>query len=83
MNSVKDGVMDVLPLTGVLASALAVEIVPAWYTCPSVETRVGRAWTDADLTVAAHEQCAALTEITYGKTKGTNTDTVGFTYSGH
>lgn len=54
------------PLSGVLASALAVEVVCTGDARAPVQARVGGTGADADLTVGAHEGGGAFAEVTCG-----------------
>ena len=56
----------VLPLTGVLPSALAVEVVCTRYTGASVQAGVGGARAYANLTVCPHERHRTLAEVAWG-----------------
>lgn len=52
-----------IPLSRVLPSALAVEVICTRYTSASVQAGVGGTRADANLTVGAHERGSTLTEV--------------------
>lgn len=57
---------DAVPLSRVLPSALAVEVVCTGYTGASIQAGVGGTGAYADLTVGAHEGGRTHTEVSCG-----------------
>lgn len=59
---------ETVPLSRVLPSALAVEVVCAGHTRPAVQAGVGGAGAQDHLAVGAHERGGTLAEVACGTT---------------